>query len=44
MELGTAYANFGTEVTVVEAGDEILAGFEKAMSSVVKRALQKKAT
>jgi len=42
MELGTAYANFGTEVTVVEAGDEILAGFEKAMSSVVKRALQKK--
>lgn len=29
MELGTAYANFGTEVTVVEAGDEILAGFEK---------------
>ncbi|MGQ0518068.1 FAD-dependent oxidoreductase, partial [Bacillus sp. D-CC] len=36
MELGTAYANFGTEVTVVEAGDEILAGFEKAMSSVVK--------
>ena len=44
MELGTAYANFGTEVTVVEAGDEILAGFEKAMSSVVKRALQKKVT
>lgn len=42
MELGTAYANFGTEVTVVEAGDEILAGFEKAMSTVVKRALQKK--
>ena len=28
MELG-ACANFGTEVTVVEAGDEILAGFEK---------------
>ena len=42
MELGTAYANFGTEVTV-EAGDEILAGFEK-LSSVVKRALQKKVT
>src|SRR6478736_3889143 len=42
IELGPAYANFVTEVTVVEAGDEILAGFEKAMSTVVKRALQKK--
>ncbi|GGE66914.1 dihydrolipoyl dehydrogenase [Priestia taiwanensis] len=42
MELGTAYANFGTEVTVVEAGDEILAGFEKSMSTVVKKELKKK--
>jgi dihydrolipoamide dehydrogenase len=42
MELGTAYANFGTEVTILEAGDEILNGFEKAMSTVVKRGLQKK--
>ncbi|HWO96052.1 MAG TPA: dihydrolipoyl dehydrogenase [Bacillus sp. (in: firmicutes)] len=41
-ELGTAYANFGTEVTFVEAGDEILAGFEKQMSAIVKRNLQKK--
>ncbi|TYR79892.1 dihydrolipoyl dehydrogenase [Priestia megaterium] len=41
-ELGTAYANFGTEVTFVEAADEILAGFEKQMSSLVKRNLKKK--
>lgn len=42
-ELGTAYANFGTEVVIVEAADEILAGFEKQMSSLVKRNLKKKA-
>ncbi|MFX3624347.1 MAG: dihydrolipoyl dehydrogenase [Ectobacillus sp.] len=42
MELGTAYANFGTEVIVLEAGEEILAGFEKSMSSIVKRGLKKK--
>ncbi|MGD6833144.1 dihydrolipoyl dehydrogenase [Sutcliffiella halmapala] len=41
-ELGTAYANFGTEVVIVEAADEILAGFEKQMSSLVKRNLKKK--
>ncbi|WP_226665935.1 dihydrolipoyl dehydrogenase [Metabacillus litoralis] len=41
-ELGTAYANFGTEVTFIEAADEILAGFEKQMSSLVKRNLKKK--
>jgi dihydrolipoamide dehydrogenase len=42
MELGTAYANFGTEITILEAGEEILAGFEKSMSSIVKRGLKKK--
>ncbi|MDQ0231329.1 dihydrolipoyl dehydrogenase [Metabacillus malikii] len=41
-ELGTAYANFGTEVTFIEAGDDILAGFEKQMSSLVVRNLKKK--
>lgn len=41
-ELGTAYANFGTEVTFIEAADEILAGFEKQMSAIVKRNLKKK--
>ncbi|MFD1735646.1 dihydrolipoyl dehydrogenase [Bacillus salitolerans] len=41
-ELGTAYANFGTQVTIVEGADEILNGFEKQMSSIVKRRLKKK--
>ncbi|MGD6818386.1 dihydrolipoyl dehydrogenase [Metabacillus sp. 84] len=41
-ELGTAYANFGTEVTIIEALDDILMGFEKQMSSLVKRNLKKK--
>ncbi|MGM0873496.1 MAG: dihydrolipoyl dehydrogenase [Bacillota bacterium] len=42
IELGTAYANFGTEVTFIEAADEILIGFEKQMSALVKRNLKKK--
>jgi dihydrolipoamide dehydrogenase len=41
-ELGTAYANFGTEIVILEAADEILAGFEKQMSALVKRNLKKK--
>lgn len=41
-ELGTAYANFGTEVTILEGAKEILPGFEKQMSSLVKRRLKKK--
>lgn len=41
-ELGTAYANFGTEVTVLEGAKDILGGFEKQMSSLVKRNLKKK--
>lgn len=41
-ELGTAYANFGTEVTILEGTEEILGGFEKQMSSIVKRRLKKK--
>ncbi|UAL54073.1 MULTISPECIES: dihydrolipoyl dehydrogenase [Metabacillus] len=41
-ELGTAYANFGSEVVFIEAMDEILMGFEKQMSSLVKRNLKKK--
>ncbi|MFS1518206.1 dihydrolipoyl dehydrogenase [Bacillus sp. SCS-151] len=41
-ELGTAYANFGTDVTILEGADEILSGFEKQMSSIVKRKLKKK--
>lgn len=41
-ELGTAYANFGTEVTILEGADEILAAFEKPMTTVVKKRLKKK--
>ncbi|GMB08615.1 dihydrolipoamide dehydrogenase [Thermolongibacillus altinsuensis] len=41
-ELGTAYANFGTKITILEGADEILSGFEKQMSAVVKRRLKKK--
>jgi dihydrolipoamide dehydrogenase len=41
-ELGTAYANFGTKITILEGADEILSGFEKQMSAIVKRRLKKK--
>jgi dihydrolipoamide dehydrogenase len=41
-ELGGAYANFGTKVTILEGTDEILNGFEKQMSALVKRNLKKK--
>ncbi|CAM4213495.1 dihydrolipoyl dehydrogenase [Lacicoccus alkaliphilus] len=43
-ELGTAYANFGTEVTILEGQKDILGGFEKRMTSLVKRNLKKKGT
>ncbi|MDC3412776.1 dihydrolipoyl dehydrogenase [Aquibacillus sp. 3ASR75-11] len=41
-ELGMAYANFGTKVTVLEGTKEILGTFEKQMSSLVKRRMKKK--
>ncbi|HEY4552118.1 MAG TPA: dihydrolipoyl dehydrogenase [Bacillaceae bacterium] len=41
-ELGTAYANLGSQVTILEGADEILSGFEKQMSALVKRNLKKK--
>src|SRR5699024_4117251 len=40
--LGTAYANFGTEVTILEGTKEMLGGFEKQMTQLVKRNLKKK--
>lgn len=43
VELGTAYANFGTEVTILEGSAELFAGaFEKQMASIVSRNLKKK--
>lgn len=40
-ELGSAYANLGTEVTIVEGEKEILGTFEKSMTTVVKKRLKK---
>lgn len=42
IELGATYANFGTEVTILEGGAQILPGFEKQMSQLVSRRLKKK--
>lgn len=41
-ELGTAYANFGSEVTILEGAKDILGGFEKQMTQPVKKNLKKK--
>lgn len=41
-ELGTVFANFGTEVTFLEGAKDILGGFEKQMTQVVKKRLKKK--
>src|SRR5699024_2649550 len=41
-ELGSAYANFGTKVTIIEGEKDILGGFEKQMTSIVKKRLKKK--
>lgn len=41
-ELGSAYANLGSQVTIIEGADDILAGFEKQMTGLVKRGLKKK--
>ncbi|UBH09402.1 dihydrolipoyl dehydrogenase [Macrococcus armenti] len=41
-ELGTAYANFGSKVTILEGAKDILGGFEKQMTQVVKKGLKAK--
>ncbi len=41
-ELGGAYANFGTKITIIEGEKEILNTFDKSMTAVVKRRLKKK--
>ncbi|WP_181348974.1 dihydrolipoyl dehydrogenase [Thalassobacillus sp. CUG 92003] len=40
-ELGQAYANFDTEVTILEGTKDILGSFEKQMTTLVKRRLKK---
>jgi dihydrolipoamide dehydrogenase len=43
IELGGAYANFGSQVTILEGAEDILSvGFEKQMSALVKKELKKK--
>src|SRR5699024_8617216 len=39
-ELGSAYANFGSEVTILEGTKDILGGFEKQMTQPVKSAIK----
>ncbi len=41
IELGAAYANLGTEITVLEGTKQILPGFEKQMSQLVAKRLKK---
>lgn len=41
IELGSAYARFGTKVTIIEAGDRILPGFEPELTRLVERKLKK---
>ncbi|MGE7090574.1 dihydrolipoyl dehydrogenase [Lysinibacillus sp. NPDC048646] len=41
-ELGSAYASLGAQVTIIEGGTDILAGFEKQMTQLVKKSLKKK--
>lgn len=41
-ELGSAYANFGTEVIFLEGAKDILGGFEKQMTQPVKKGLKNK--
>jgi dihydrolipoamide dehydrogenase len=44
IELGGAYANFGTQVTILEGADDILGlgVFEKQMAALVKKTMKKK--
>jgi dihydrolipoamide dehydrogenase len=42
LELGGAYANFGSQVTILEGADDILLGFEKQMTQLIKKNLKKK--
>lgn len=43
LELGTAYANLGSDVTIIEGAKDILSGgYEKQITQVVKKRLKKK--
>jgi dihydrolipoamide dehydrogenase len=40
LELGTAYANLGSEIILVEVLDQLLPSFDRDISSVLKRSLE----
>lgn len=42
IELGSAYANFGTEVVILEGEKQILSHFERQMATLVSRQLKNK--
>jgi len=42
IELGNAFAGFGTEVTILEGSKSILPAFDKKMTALVKKSLKKK--
>lgn len=44
IELGSAYTNFGTDVTILEGEKTILSAFEKSMTKVVSKKLEKNGT
>ncbi|MGO0061571.1 dihydrolipoyl dehydrogenase [Brevibacillus fluminis] len=41
IELGSVFARFGTQVTILEGSDQILPGFEPEMTRLVERRLKK---
>ena len=41
VELGTAYAKFGTEVTIIEGADSVLSVFDKRLTQTVTKNLKK---
>jgi dihydrolipoamide dehydrogenase len=41
-ELGSAFANFGSDIVILEGSDDILTGFDKQMTQIVKKRLLKK--
>jgi len=42
IELGNAFAGFGTQVTILEGSKSILPSFDKKMTALVKKSLKKK--
>ncbi len=41
VELGSAFANLGAEIVILEGGNQVLSGFEKQLSQLVTKRLKK---